>query len=229
MVAFDEVGLPRGIRPFVALHDNEDQGISQDAQVFSPSDLEDARLREDGGPEHAQLFAVERDTARALLRRAALRHTPLEEQQAFREGSVDDGSIRMAAELASIYGDARYAIELIYRAGKLAEVADSAKVLPEHVRRAKASLPPQFRKEELVYLDKHQRVMLMAISGMLQKSDSAFADHRGGGEELRRPLRVDGPSPEPPHPGLERHQRAREEGDNRDGSSPARGSEGGPR
>jgi orc1/cdc6 family replication initiation protein len=96
-------------------------------------------------------------------------------QQAFREGSVDDGSIRMAAELASIYGDARYAIELIYRAGKLAEVADSAKVLPEHVRRAKASLPPQFRKEELVYLDKHQRVMLMAISGMLQKSDSAFA------------------------------------------------------
>src|SRR5882762_7768020 len=90
-------------------------------------------------------------------------------QQAFREGSVDDGSIRMAAELASIYGDARYAIELIYRAGKLAEVADSAKVLPEHVRRAKASLPPQFRKEELVYLDKHQRVILMAISGMLQK------------------------------------------------------------
>ena len=95
-------------------------------------------------------------------------------QQAFREGDVDDGSLQMAAELASIYGDARYAIELIYRAGKLAEVADSGKVMPEHVRRAKASLPPQFRKEELVYLDKHQRVMLMAISGMLRKSDSAF-------------------------------------------------------
>ncbi len=96
-------------------------------------------------------------------------------QQAFREGCVDDGSLQMAAELASIYGDARYALDLIYRAGKLAEVADSGKLMPEHVRRAKASLPPQFRKEELVYLDKHQRVMLMAISGMLKKSDAAFA------------------------------------------------------
>ncbi|MDG6915364.1 MAG: AAA family ATPase [Nitrososphaerota archaeon] len=96
-------------------------------------------------------------------------------QQAFCEGCVDDGALQMAAELASIYGDARYAIELIYRAGKLAEVAEADKVAPEHVRRAKSDLPPEFRKEELVYLDKHQRVMLKAISRVLKKSDSAFA------------------------------------------------------
>jgi len=95
-------------------------------------------------------------------------------QQAFREGCIDDDSLQMAAEIASIYGDARYAIELVYRAGKLAEVAESGKVTPEHVRRAKASLPPQFTKEELVYLDKHQRVMLRAISGTLKNSDAAF-------------------------------------------------------
>ena len=96
-------------------------------------------------------------------------------QQAFREGCVDDASLQMAADLASAFGDARYAIELIYRAGKKAEMADAGRVMPEHVREAKASLPPQFSKEELVYLDKHQRVMLMAISGMLKKSDSEFA------------------------------------------------------
>ncbi|HUH99817.1 MAG TPA: ORC1-type DNA replication protein [Nitrososphaerales archaeon] len=95
-------------------------------------------------------------------------------QQAFREGAIDDGSLQMAAELASIYGDARYAIELIYRAGKLAQMADSDKVMPEHVRRAKGDMPPSFTKEELVYLDKHQRMMLRAISGMLKRSDAPF-------------------------------------------------------
>ncbi|HVC26934.1 MAG TPA: AAA family ATPase [Nitrososphaerales archaeon] len=96
-------------------------------------------------------------------------------QLAFREGCIDDESLQMAAEIASVYGDARYAIELIYRAGKKAEATDSGKVMPEHVRLAKEGVPPEFRKEELVYLDRHQRVMLMAISGMLKKSDSASA------------------------------------------------------
>jgi archaeal cell division control protein 6 len=94
-------------------------------------------------------------------------------QQAFRDGVVDDESLQMAAEIASVYGDARYAIELLWRAGHKAEMADSDEVLPEHVRLAKGDLPPQFSKEELAYLDKHQRVMLMAISGVLKKSDSA--------------------------------------------------------
>jgi len=95
-------------------------------------------------------------------------------QDAFNDGCVDDDSLELAAEIASTYGDARYAIDLIYRAGRMAELADSMRVAPEHVRRAKASLPPQFKKEELVYLGKHQRLILISISNLLRKSDSAY-------------------------------------------------------
>lgn len=95
-------------------------------------------------------------------------------QEAFNDGSIEDDSLHLAAEIASIYGDARYALDLIYRAGKVADIADSPRVMPEHVRRAKASLPPQFKKEELTYLGRHQRLILMAISNLLKKSESAY-------------------------------------------------------
>ena len=95
-------------------------------------------------------------------------------QDAFKDGCIEDDSLQLAAEIASTYGDARYALDLIYRAGKMADLSDSPSVMPEHVRRAKASLPPQFKKEELTYLGRHQRLILMAISNLLKKSDSAY-------------------------------------------------------
>jgi archaeal cell division control protein 6 len=73
-----------------------------------------------------------------------------------------------------LYGDARYALDLVYRAGKLADMSESPHVLPENIRSAKASLPPQFRKEELSYLSRHQRLILLAVSNLLKKGDSTF-------------------------------------------------------
>jgi cell division control protein 6 len=95
-------------------------------------------------------------------------------QDAFNEGCVDDDSLELAAEIASTYGDARYALDLMHRAGRMADLADSSRVMPDYVRSAKASLPPQFRKEELVYLGRHQRLILVAVSNLLKKSDSAY-------------------------------------------------------
>jgi archaeal cell division control protein 6 len=95
-------------------------------------------------------------------------------QDAFNDGCVEDDSLELAAEIASTYGDARYAIDLIYRAGRMADLSDSPRITPEHVRRAKASLPPQFKKEELAYLGRHQRLILISISNLLKKSDSAY-------------------------------------------------------
>jgi cell division control protein 6 len=99
----------------------------------------------------------------------------LSRSEAFNEGCLGDEPLQLAADIASVYGDARYALDLLYRAGKLADLADSPLVLPEHVRQAKAFLPPQFRKEELAYLDKNQRLLLIALSSLLKKSDSAYA------------------------------------------------------
>ena len=130
-------------------------------------------------------------------------------QLAFREGCIDDESLQMAADIASMYGDARYAIDLIHRAGNKAEVAGSGKVMPEHVRLAKEAPAPGVqeggarlpRQAPARHADGHLRPA--------QEERLRLRDHRGGGEELQRPVRVDGHSPEPPHPGLERHQRAR--------------------
>lgn len=94
--------------------------------------------------------------------------------EAFETGRVPDESVQLAADIASIYGDARYTLDLVYRAGKMADLSGSSRVTPEHVRQAKASLPPQFRKEELSYLTKHQRIILLAISNLFKKEGSAY-------------------------------------------------------
>ena len=94
--------------------------------------------------------------------------------EAFNDGCLDDDTIEFAADIAGQFGDARYALELVYRAGKLADDSESPRILPEHIRAAKASLPPQLRKEELAYLTTHQKLLLMAISTLLKKGDSTF-------------------------------------------------------
>ena len=94
--------------------------------------------------------------------------------EAFSDGALGDNSMQLAADIASLYGDARYALDLVYRAGKLADISESPRILPEHIRSAKASLPPGFSKEELNYLSKHQRLILMAVSALLKKGDSTY-------------------------------------------------------
>lgn len=95
-------------------------------------------------------------------------------EEAFNEGALEERTIQLAADIAGSYGDARYALELVYRAGKLADASESLRILPEHVRSAKASLPPQFSKEELSYLTKHQKLILMSVSALLKKGDSNY-------------------------------------------------------
>jgi orc1/cdc6 family replication initiation protein len=92
--------------------------------------------------------------------------------EAFNDGCLDDDAMQLAADIAGQFGDARYALDLVWRAGKLADDSESSRVLPEHIRSAKASLPPQLRKEELAYLTTHQKLLLMAISALLKKGDS---------------------------------------------------------
>lgn len=94
--------------------------------------------------------------------------------EAFNDGCIDEDCIRLVADTASIYGDARYALDILYRAGKLADLSESNTVLPEHIRQARASLPPQLKKEELSYLTKHQKFILMAISRLLKSNSSAY-------------------------------------------------------
>lgn len=93
---------------------------------------------------------------------------------AFKPGVVGEEVISYVADLAGIdkggNGDARYALELLWRAGKWAELLNSDKVLPEHVRRANADVHPYIRAEDLENLSTHELYLLLAISELLSKN-----------------------------------------------------------
>lgn len=55
---------------------------------------------------------------------------------AFEGDTVEDETIELISKLASKYGDARYAIELLQLSGRITEFRGERKVRPEHVREA---------------------------------------------------------------------------------------------
>jgi Cdc6-like AAA superfamily ATPase len=52
--------------------------------------------------------------------------------EAFRPGAVDPEAMELIADVASRWGDARLALELLWRAGMVADRGNSDSVLPEH-------------------------------------------------------------------------------------------------
>jgi cell division control protein 6 len=78
-------------------------------------------------------------------------------------GAIEDGSLQLIADIASEFGDARFAIELLDRAGMLAEEEGSDKVLPEHVRAAKALTYSVVTESKIEELDRQRKIVLLAI------------------------------------------------------------------
>jgi len=102
-------------------------------------------------------------------------------EEAFCEGAVGGEVVEMVADLAAPWGDARYALELLWRAGKYADLERADKVLLEHVRKAKADIHPEVRRESLYALTLHQRLLLLAIARFFKRVERAYAPL----EELR--------------------------------------------
>jgi cell division control protein 6 len=95
---------------------------------------------------------------------------------AFESSTVLDDSLDLIAELAfSETGNARFAIELLWRAGKYADAADLDSVLPECVRRAMSSIVPTVRKSELASLGFHEKLFLLAVARIFKDSQKAHA------------------------------------------------------
>lgn len=95
-------------------------------------------------------------------------------EEAFKENAVPPETIELAADFAGEYGDARLAIELMWLAGKQADVERSARVLPEHVRAAQLHVNPALRGEHLKTLSLHEKLLLIAAARLLQASETAY-------------------------------------------------------
>lgn len=93
---------------------------------------------------------------------------------AFKPSAVPEDTVNAVAELASSEsGNARFAIELMWRAGKYADAEDSDAVTPECVRKAVSSIVPALRRDELAPLGFHEKLFLLGVARLFRESQDA--------------------------------------------------------
>jgi len=95
-------------------------------------------------------------------------------KEAFKEDTVLPETVELIADLAGRYGDARFAIELLWLAGKYAEKTCSTKVQPEHVRAAQSYTHPTIKIEDLKLTSLHEKLLLLAVARLLKNNESAY-------------------------------------------------------
>jgi len=94
---------------------------------------------------------------------------------AFHDNTVSSQALSLIAENStSEGGDARYAIELLWRAGVFANTDNSREVLPEHVRRASESVYPVVRKDAVSGLSLHEKLFLLGVARRFKQSGAAY-------------------------------------------------------
>ena len=97
-------------------------------------------------------------------------------EAAFRRGAVPLDVVEFIAELAtSENGDARCAIDLLWGAGKRAEMDGAPQVRPEHVRQVSAVVLSPVKKEGMNHLSLHERLTLLAVARFFRISTAPHA------------------------------------------------------
>ena len=149
-----------------------------------------------GKPQRISLIGIVRDlklldkldaSARSTLQRNVISLEKYSEVQlvdilndrvsmAFESSAVPDDSVNLVAEIAeSESGNARFAIELLWRAAKYADSADACEVLPEFIRRAVSSIFPTMKKAELESLGRHDKLFLLGVARFFKENEKAYA------------------------------------------------------
>ena len=93
---------------------------------------------------------------------------------ALREGAYSEDILQMIADVAGVdeddpsknstyRGDARFAIDVLWHAAKIAELEGSDRILPEHVREALKHALPGVPREYIENLPVHKKLLLLAI------------------------------------------------------------------
>jgi cell division control protein 6 len=105
--------------------------------------------------------------------------------KAFLDGTVMDETLQVICDIASERGDARYAIELLWRAGKQADRNSVKTVIPDFARQAKSDTHPELRKEVFTALPIQSKLLLLAAARQLKEVRSAYIT-MGEVEEMYR-------------------------------------------
>ena len=95
---------------------------------------------------------------------------------AFNSGVVHEDCVDLIADISSEWGDARFAIELLWKAGIAADHNHVQMVTPEHVRAAKAETYSVVTESKLRNLERHQLLTLQAIAKRLKIDGTAYVN-----------------------------------------------------
>ncbi|MEA1898428.1 MAG: orc1/cdc6 family replication initiation protein, partial [Bacteroidota bacterium] len=95
---------------------------------------------------------------------------------AFHSGVVHEDCVDLIADISSEWGDARFAIELLWKAGIAADHSHVQMVTPEHVRAAKAETYSVVTESKLRNLERHQLLTLQAIAKRLKIDGTAYVN-----------------------------------------------------
>ena len=94
---------------------------------------------------------------------------------AFELGAVPEDVVDSIAELAfTETGNARFGIELLWRAGKYADAQEARGVEPECVRLAVSNILPTVRRSELASLGLHEKLFLLAVARYFRENEEAY-------------------------------------------------------
>lgn len=161
--------------------------------VYSLTRLQEMRTNL---PQRISLICVMRDlnpiehldaSARSTLQRNILHLEKYSKEQlldilndrvtmAFDPSVVSEDTISLTADLAQDEsGHARFAIELLWRAGKYADAEDLNEVTPECVRKAISSIIPMIQKSELESLGLHEKLFLLATAEVFCNNTKAYS------------------------------------------------------
>jgi cell division control protein 6 len=88
---------------------------------------------------------------------------------------MQDEALQLVADIGGQSGDARYSIELLWRAGKYADAENAKRVSTDHVRKAVGSVYPMLRGEYIAALSPHEKYLLLALARVLEESQEAYA------------------------------------------------------
>ncbi len=95
---------------------------------------------------------------------------------AFEPYAVPEDVVSLAADLAQDEsGNARFGIELLWRAGKYADAQDAERVAPECLRKAASSIIPTLQRSDVEMLGLHQKLFLLGASETFLESGEAYA------------------------------------------------------
>ncbi len=95
---------------------------------------------------------------------------------AFHNNTVSLDGIELIADIASEWGDARFAIELLWKSGMCADQQHVQLVVPDHVRAAKAETYSTVTESKIKNLGKHQLLTLMSVAKRLHRKGTAYVN-----------------------------------------------------